>query len=113
MASTAFGHERDELLAAHPTVKPVTMVADVLRDVTNRDGSVLDTFMGSGSTLMAAEETGRRCFGTELDPLYVDVAVRRWHIHASRCRSRRDRRAVFDRAERLAAAHGSEVHHGQ
>jgi DNA modification methylase len=80
----AFGNERDELLAMHPTVKPVTMVADALRDVTKRGGSVLDTFMGSGSTLIAAEETGRRCFGTELDPLYVDVAIRRWQIHTCR-----------------------------
>ena len=47
----AFGDQRDELLAAHPTVKPVAMVADALRDVTKRGGTVLDTFMGSGSTL--------------------------------------------------------------
>ena len=74
----AFGHDRDNLLASHPTVKPVLMIADALRDVTKRGDVVLDTFMGSGSTLMAAEETGRICFGSELDPLYVDVAIRRW-----------------------------------
>jgi DNA modification methylase len=77
----ALGGERDDLFAMHPTVKPVALIADVLRDVTKRGGIVLNTFMGSGSTLIAAEETGRRSFGTELDPLYVDVAVRRWQTH--------------------------------
>lgn len=74
----SFGAERDELLASHPTVKPVLMIADAIRDVTGRGDLVLDTFLGSGSTLMAAEETGRVCFGVDLDPLYIDVAVRRW-----------------------------------
>jgi DNA modification methylase len=75
---SSFGKDRDELLGSHPTVKPVAMIADALRDVTKRGGLVLDTFLGSGSTLMAAHETGRICCGVELDPLYVDVAVRRW-----------------------------------
>lgn len=72
------GKDRTELLGSHPTVKPVTMVADALRDVTRRGDVVLDPFLGSGSTLMAAEETGRVCVGIEIDPAYVDVAVRRW-----------------------------------
>jgi hypothetical protein len=75
---TSFGKQRDELLGMHPTVKPVAMISDALRDVTKRGGVVLDTFLGSGSTLMAAQETGRICCGVELDPLYVDVAIRRW-----------------------------------
>jgi DNA modification methylase len=109
----AFSNERDELLAAHPTVKPVAMLADVLRDVTKRGGTVLDTFMGSGSTLIAAEETGRRCFGTELDPLYVDVAIRRWQIHTRRDAVHASTSELFcDRAEHLAAD-GCEVRHGQ
>jgi DNA modification methylase len=74
----SFGADRDELLASHPTVKPIALISDVLRDVTKRGDVVLDTFLGSGSTLMAAEETGRVCFGVELDPLYVDVAISRW-----------------------------------
>jgi hypothetical protein len=74
---SSFGKERDQLLGSHPTVKPVAMIADVLRDVTKRGQVVLDTFLGSGSTLMAAQETGRICCGVELDPLYVDVTVRR------------------------------------
>jgi hypothetical protein len=75
---SSFGKDRDNLLGLHPTVKPVAMIADALRDVTKRGDIVLDSFLGSGSTLMAAEETGRVCAGVELDPLYVDVAVRRW-----------------------------------
>ena len=69
---------RDEELAMHPTVKPVAMVADAIRDCSSRNGPVLDVFSGSGTTIIAAERTGRRCYAMELDPLYVDVAIRRW-----------------------------------
>jgi DNA modification methylase len=75
---SAFGKDRNELLALHPTVKPVAMIADALRDCTKRGDVVLDCFLGSGATLMAADETGRIFRGVDLDPLYVDVAVRRW-----------------------------------
>jgi DNA modification methylase len=74
----AFGKDRMDLLGIHPTVKPVAMIADALRDVTRRGDLVLDAFLGSGSTLIAAEETGRVCIGVELDPVYVDAAIRRW-----------------------------------
>lgn len=74
----AFGKDRMKLLGTHPTVKPVAMIADALRDVTRRGDIVLDVFLGSGSTLIAAEETGRVCFAIEFDPLYVDAAIRRW-----------------------------------
>lgn len=74
----AFGKDRMSLLGIHPTVKPVAMIADALRDVTRRGEVVLDVFLGSGSTLIAAEETGRVCVGVELDPIYVDAAIRRW-----------------------------------
>jgi DNA modification methylase len=73
-----FGRNRMDLLGVHPTVKPVAMIADALKDVTRRGDLVLDPFLGSGSTLLAAEETGRCCIGVELDPGYVEVAVRRW-----------------------------------
>jgi hypothetical protein len=66
------------LLALHPTVKPVSMVADALLDCTRPGGLVLDSFLGSGSTLIASERTGRICHGIELDPLYVDTAILRW-----------------------------------
>jgi hypothetical protein len=66
------------LLALHPTVKPVAMVADAILDCTSRGDIVLDAFLGSGTTVIAAERTGRRCFGLELDPAYVDTIIRRW-----------------------------------
>jgi DNA modification methylase len=68
------------LLALHPTVKPAAMVADALLDCSARGGIVLDPFLGSGTTVIAAERTGRRCYGIELDPGYVDTAIRRWQI---------------------------------
>jgi DNA modification methylase len=75
---------KDELLGAHPTVKPVAMIADILRDCTKRGDVVIDTFLGSGSTLMAAHETGRVCVGGELDPHYLDVTIRRWQAISGR-----------------------------
>lgn len=74
----SFGANRMEELESHPTVKPTAMVADAIRDVSNRGEIVLDPFMGSGTTLLAAERTGRTAYGLEIDPLYVDLAVRRW-----------------------------------
>jgi DNA modification methylase len=75
-----FGRVTDEgnLLAMHPTVKPVALVSDAVLDCSRRGDIVVDAFLGSGTTLIACERTGRRCFGIELDPLYVDTAVRRW-----------------------------------
>lgn len=75
------GAERDDLLKLHPTVKPVALVADAIKDVSHRGDIVLDPFLGSGTTLIAAHETGRRCFGIEYDPAYVDLIVRRWLDH--------------------------------
>ncbi|GGJ17405.1 site-specific DNA-methyltransferase [Neoroseomonas lacus] len=69
---------RDQQLAMHPTVKPVAMVADAILDCSNRRGIVLDPFAGSGTTILAAERTGRRSFAIEIHPAYVDLAVRRW-----------------------------------
>ena len=66
------------LSALHPTVKPVAMVADAILDCSARGDIVLDGFVGSGTTVIAAERTGRRCYGLELDPAYVDTIVRRW-----------------------------------
>ena len=72
---------RLEELAMHPTVKPVALVADAIKDCSRRKGIVLDPFSGSGTTIIAAERTGRRARGIELDPAYVDVAVRRWQTY--------------------------------
>jgi DNA modification methylase len=66
------------LLELHPTVKPVALVSDAILDCTARGDIVLDGFFGSGTTLIAAERTGRRCYGIELDPAYVDTIIRRW-----------------------------------
>jgi DNA modification methylase len=70
--------EEGNLLALHPTVKPVALVSDAILDCTARRNIVLDGFLGSGTTLIAAERTGRRCYGTEIDPAYVDTIIRRW-----------------------------------
>ncbi len=78
------GSSAAKALADHPTPKPVELVADALRDVTARGELVLDPFMGSGTTLIAAENTGRVAIGIELDPRYVDVAIRRWEALTGR-----------------------------
>ena len=76
--ANSFGADRDESLAMHPTVKPVQMLADAILDTTGGGDIVFDGFLGSGSTLIAAERTGRICYGVELDCAYVDVIIRRW-----------------------------------
>jgi DNA modification methylase len=73
-----FGKGRMEQLSGHPTPKPIAMVADAIRDVSHRGEIVLDSFMGSGTTLLAAERTGRIAYGMDLDPAYIDLAIRRW-----------------------------------
>jgi hypothetical protein len=73
--------EEGNLLALHPTVKPVALIADAILDVTTRNGLVLDPFLGSGSSIIAAERTGRRCYGLEIEALFVDTAIRRWQAH--------------------------------
>lgn len=71
-------------LAMHPTVKPVAMVADAIKDCSKRGCLVLDPFCGSGTILIAAEKTGRRARAIELDPRYVDVAIRRWQQYTGK-----------------------------
>ncbi|KQZ22772.1 hypothetical protein ASD50_21170 [Mesorhizobium sp. Root552] len=72
-----FGPDR-KWLAEHPTVKPVALVIDALRDASRPGDIVFDPFMGSGTTMIAAERTRRRCFGIEIEPRFVDLAIRRW-----------------------------------
>jgi 16S rRNA G966 N2-methylase RsmD len=64
--------------AFHPTVKPIALVADAIMDSTKRDDIVLDPYVGSGTTILAAERTSRRCFGIDIDGRYVDTAIARW-----------------------------------
>lgn len=74
----SFRKDRLAELTVHPTVKPVALVADAMRDCSRRGDIVYDPFIGSGTTILAAEKVGRRAYGIEIDPLYVDVAIRRW-----------------------------------
>ncbi len=77
-----FGAGRNADLALHPTVKPVAMVADAIKDTSKRNEIVLDLFGGSGSTLIAAHKTGRRGYLCELDPIYCDRIIRRYEAYA-------------------------------
>ena len=74
----SFREGRLDELAMHPTVKPVAMVADAILDCSKRGGLILDSFGGAGTTLLAAEKTGRRAAIMELDPAYVDLTIRRF-----------------------------------
>jgi len=90
---SSVGPSRDAALALHPTVKPVALIADALRDASHRGDIVLDPFGGAGSTLLAAERTQRRARLIEIDPRYVDVTIRRWQEATGR-------KAVLSGAER-------------
>jgi DNA modification methylase len=76
--ASSLGSDARRGLKDHPTVKPTALLQDALLDVSNRRDVVIDPFLGSGSTLIAADKTGRLCRGVELDPLYVDVIIRRY-----------------------------------
>lgn len=110
----SFGRATEEgnLLALHPTVKPTALVADALKDTSSRGDIVLDAFLGSGTTLMAAERTGRVCHGLEIDPLYVDTLIRRWQAFSGQQAVHLGRGLTFTevQAERTPAP-GTEVGH--
>ena len=72
------GSSAHEMLSEHATPKPVELCVDAILDVTNRGEAVLDPFLGVGASLIAAHKTGRRCYGIELEPGFVDVTVMRW-----------------------------------
>jgi DNA modification methylase len=91
--ANSFHRGRMNDLALHPTVKPVQMIADAIKDVSQRGSIVLDLFAGSGSTLIAAQKTGRRAFVCEIDPLYCDRILKRWEIYA------KDDAQLLDRVE--------------
>lgn len=74
----SFTGSRHDDLSLHPTVNPSALVADAIQDVTRRGELVLDLFLGSGTTLVAAERIGRRFRGLDIDPAYVDIAIDRW-----------------------------------
>jgi DNA modification methylase len=91
--------EEGNLLELHPTVKPVALVADAIMDCSARGDIVLDPFLGSGTTVIAAERTGRICYGIELDPEYVDVIVRRWQVFTGLSAKHTSSRRTFSELE--------------
>jgi DNA modification methylase len=112
---------RLEALAMHPTMKPVALVADAILDCTERGGLVLDCTGGSGTTLLAAERGGRRAYLMELDPLYVDLTIRRFQkvtgqqaIHAVTHRNFSDveRERLGETASDATRGGGEEESHG-
>jgi hypothetical protein len=102
--SFARGGEEANLLALHPTVKPAAMIADAILDCSARGEVVLDGFLGSGTTVIAAERTGRRCYGLELDPVYVDTIIRRWQVLTGGSARHADSGRLFDDLVREAEA---------
>ncbi|MFN3667899.1 MAG: DNA-methyltransferase [Brevundimonas sp.] len=93
---SSMGSNRAEDLAMHPTVKPVAMVADAIRDCSKRSDIVLDGFGGSGTTLVAAEVCGRAARVIEFDPHYCDVIIRRYERLTGRQATLADSGALFD-----------------
>ncbi len=91
--------DRSKLLALHPTVKPLTLISDAIKDCSKKGGLILDCFAGSGTILLAAERTGRRAAAMELDPHYIDVAVRRWQNDTGRKAILADDGRSFDELE--------------
>jgi len=107
--ANTFRADRLKDLEAHPTIKPVKLVADAIRDCSRRGDIILDPFMGSGTTILAADKIGRRAYGLELDPLYVDVAVRRWEAFARRDALLHGTRQTFDEVAAARRPHKREV----
>jgi DNA modification methylase len=95
--------EEGNLLELHPTVKPVALVADAIMDVSARGDIILDSFLGSGTTVIAAERAGRVCYGIELDPLYVDTIVRRWQKFTGLSATHADSGRSFNELEKEVA----------
>lgn len=93
-----FGRKGEEgnLLALHPTVKPVALVVDAILDCSARGDIILDAFLGSGTTIIAAERTGRCCYGLEIDPLYTDTIIRRWQVHTGELAVHAESGTTFD-----------------
>ena len=111
---TGFGKGRRETLAMHPTVKPTALVRDAMLDVTRRNDIVLDPFAGSGTTVIAAEQIGRRARVIEIDRHYADVIVRRWQKYAGANAVHAATGLTFDETseQRRLAVQATPVHSG-
>ena len=105
-----FRRGRMDELRAHPTVKPLALVVDALKDCSKRGGIVLDPFVGSGTTLLAAEKTGRLGRAIELDPHYVDAAIGRWQALTGQTAVHSENGKTFN--EMAAAAHAADIADG-
>jgi len=109
----AFRAGRMDELRSHPTAKPVALVADAIKDCTRRGDVVLDTFSGSGTTIMAAERVGRHARALEIEPRFVDVAIRRWQAFTRRDAVHAETGLSFDEiAADSAASHKASSYHG-
>ena len=111
--ASSVGSDARAHLGDHPTVKPCRMLEDALLDVTNRGEVVIDPFCGSGSTLIAAENTGRICRAVEIDGLYCDLIIRRWQaVTGGRAVLDETGEAFFEIEARRDAAEAAEVSRG-
>jgi DNA modification methylase len=108
-AATFLKSEEDgDLLKQHPTPKPVKLVADAILDCTKRGDIVLDSFAGTGTTIIAAERTGRVCYASELDPLYADLSIRRWQSLTGEWAIHEESGLTFDEIARLRSTEASD-----
>jgi DNA modification methylase len=98
-ANSASRSSGEDLSAVHPTIKPVELVADAILDCTARGDIVLDAFLGSGTTVIAAERTGRVCYGVELSPRYVDAVVRRWQAFTGQAAVQQSTGRIFNEVQ--------------
>lgn len=101
--ANSFRKGRMDDLEAHPTVKPVALVADAIKDASKPKDIVLDAFCGSGTTILAAEKTGRRGRGIEYEPRYVDVIVRRWQTFTGKAAVHAETGRTFEEMEEARA----------
>jgi DNA modification methylase len=83
----------------HPTVKPVALVSDAIKDCSHRNDIILDPFLGSGTTVIAAERTGRRARAIEIDSVYADVAIRRWQAYTGKTATLAENGRSFEEIE--------------
>jgi DNA modification methylase len=96
--------DANDPLSGHPTPKPVAMIAEAIKDSSPRGGVVLDSFLGSGTTILAAEKVGRTGFGIEYEPVYCDLSIRRWQAFTGKDAILSATGQTFDEIARIAPA---------
>ncbi|NCT41703.1 MAG: DNA modification methylase [Alphaproteobacteria bacterium] len=102
-------HGRMKELSMHPTVKPYSLVYEAIRDCTLRGSIVLDPFVGSGTTIIAAERAHRIAYGIELDPIYVDTAIKRWQDQTGKEAMHHQKNISFNNLKQLKKEGGKDV----